>query len=265
VRQILGSHKEVLKCLTKHPPYAKYWRALCFLGRPRAAFLNFVQIIRHLPDARYLKIIQVPSLWAQPCSSSLVPLNLQEALKLLPDEGKAYYTDMSIRKRWSLARLNKEYENICRHRRYLHAEIQMVLQLLEEGILEEAFPYIGGSKYCCYLCWFFLRKLGVFQTRGCHDHLHHKWLVPRYETMTEQTDYAVSNTLEALKQKLISDISSLTHGGGDMRRESSAGMTTSVQDSALTSSAQESCLQYSSNVADMQTRRQINFPDHPIG
>ena len=265
VRQRLGSQNEVRKCLTKHPPFAKFWRALCFLGRPRAAFLNFIQIIRHLPDARYLKIIQVPPHWAQSCSSSVVPLNLEEALKMLPDQGKAYYTDMKIRKRWSVTRLNKEYEKICKHRRYLHAEIQMVLYHLEEGILEEAFTYIGGSKYCCYLCWIFLRKFGVFRTRGCHDHLYHKWLVPGYETMTAQMDYAVSNTLEALKQKLISDISSLTNCSGDVRQESSAGMTTFVQDSAPTSNARESCVQYSSDVADMQTRREINFPDYPIG
>lgn len=68
---------------------------------------------------------------------------------------------MKIRKHRSVTRLNKEYENICKHRRYLHAEIQMIFHLLEEGILEDAFPYIGGSKYCCYLCWVFLRKLGV--------------------------------------------------------------------------------------------------------
>ena len=265
LRQRLWSHKAIIKRLRNYPLFAKFWCALCFLGRPREAYLTFTKIIRELPDAQHFKIILVPRHWAKASSSSMVAFNFQEALKLLPDQGKAYHARTKLRKRWSMARLEKEFDHIRKDPRYLHAEIQMVLHLLDEGKVEEAFPYIGGSKYCCYLCWIFLRNQGVFRTRGCHDHLHHKWLVPGFEMIPAQMGDAVSRILEAFKHQLTSDILSLHYKSGEARPESSAGMMSSVQSFVPASSKCESISKYASGVADLQARRDLSYPDHPIG
>ena len=77
----------------------------------------------------------------------------------------------------SFANIRKE-----RHKQQnFHAEIQMLYHydLLSPNERKHTHPYIGCSRRCCLLCYFFILLYGGFSVRGTHETLIHRWEIPK--------------------------------------------------------------------------------------
>lgn len=70
-----------------------------------------------------------------------------------------------------------------RYKRHFHAEIQALHHhgfSLSPDERKHTHPYIGCSRRCCLLCYFFILVHGGFGVRGTHETIIHRWEIPKH-------------------------------------------------------------------------------------
>lgn len=69
------------------------------------------------------------------------------------------------------------------YKRHFHAEVQTLHHhdfLLSPDERKHTHPYIGCSRRCCLLCYFFILAHGGFGVRGTHETIMHRWEIPKH-------------------------------------------------------------------------------------
>jgi hypothetical protein len=89
-----------------------------------------------------------------------------------------------------------------RKRKWVHAEMRMVLHLFGTDNMARMFPYLGISKKTCLLCGHALTQLGVFQARGNHGKVYGQWTLPRGLAMPAEYHVRLDGTIEKLRDIL---------------------------------------------------------------
>lgn len=217
------------------------WTRICFLGRLRATFFNFLRFTEDSPNIErfYIRCVSLQS--SREPSTQRHSMDLNGALALLPDAGSLIITELlkrkrtvdvadsakKVRRKWTRAGLSARFDALRAEPRYLHTEMQLLLYLAEHSSLERTYAYLGGSKYCCPMCWMFLQCQGKFRTRGCHANMYHKWLVPTTSEYTSGTTQDEMQEVAAkVKNVLIYHLSTGSTTYNNPRAESSLGLTT---------------------------------------
>ena len=102
-----------------------------------------------------------------------------------------------------LSREGSRFSNLLkekRNKRHFHAEIQILHHhdfLLSLGEKKHTHPYIGCSRRCCFLCYFFILAHGCFRVRGTHKTVMHRWEIPN--------QFPVGNTGAITKFRLATE------------------------------------------------------------
>ena len=206
----------------------RLWRDICCLGRLRMAFDTFIYAAATLPCMDALQIEPIQHVEIRDLPSTDSALKISDAVSLLGSAKQTYITD--IRKRRTLPYLKKRYSELQREPRELHAEMRMVIHLMTQGSLDQVFPYIGASKYCCALCWTFLERQNVLRARGCHDRLYHRWLAPSFApALGGEPLKDLSKTTNAVQQHIIKLLSNTALPQLHAGPESSAGTTSGLR------------------------------------
>lgn len=190
----------VQECLVRHSQGSKALRALNFLAKVATAHEVLVDMAIGFPQFRS---VEVKSVSVSPYEVTL-PLNLDEALRVLKHEHQDTrgVHQASANQVQLPEKAQQDFNRFASEERHMHAEIQLVTYLAERSVLETIYPYIGGSKYCCLLCWEFISGLKLLQARGCHGKLYHRWLLPKLKDMPEHTQNLMLQATTSLKHRL---------------------------------------------------------------
>ena len=240
-RQI-GTVRSLLRSDSAHTSKTRtLWTRICFFGRLRATFFRFMRFIEESPSIHQFYIHCVSSRSSPVSSTQCHSIDFEGALALLPDAGSLIVTELlkrkhlvvagdsvkKTRKKWSRVDLTSRFDLLRAQTRYLHAEMQLVLHLAERSSLERTYAYLGGSKYCCPMCWMFLQRQGRFRARGCHANMYHKWMLPTVpQDISGATRAEMQKVAGKVKEDLISHLSKVSTTNNNPRGESSLGLTT---------------------------------------
>lgn len=204
-----------------------------------------MEIASRLPSFKRVIIVCIPKAKEQQYPAT--PLDLNSTLQLLgspssPISIRIFRSNMtkSAKKKWIESRIENEFNTLQVHPLNVHAEIQMLIFLEKAVVPGKIFPYIGCSKYNCFLCSTFLGQFdhGKWKTRGCHEKLYSLWTMPDLEGVSEMTINKISEGILETQRKLKEKILQPTLNSIKEVEESSAGMS----NNSLTAS--ELCLSH---------------------
>lgn len=100
---------------------------------------------------------------------------------------------------WTKKRLIREFGNLKSSGKEVHAEVQVVLAAARHrGSNDNVVPYVGCSKFSCFLCFNFLRAYGSFESKGCHGKVYDLWNVLGASGMAEKETTALFSALRTL-------------------------------------------------------------------
>ena len=156
----------------------KLWVDICLLARLRVTFKKFEEIALKLPSFNKVTIILLlrDSVSVKPPER---PLSLRQTFDILKLSLDSTTVKSMIGQRWSLNRVEREFSKRQNQKLNIHAEVQMLLFLCSnEPSVDAAMPYLGCSKFSCFMCARFLHFHGRFTTRGCHGRLFRPWTIP---------------------------------------------------------------------------------------
>jgi hypothetical protein len=90
---------------------------------------------------------------------------------------------------------------------YAHAEVQLILSILQSGIPIDQFnSYMGCSKDSCYMCWSFLKHFGGLSTRGCHSRVYHLWTIPATRGLASGSVQKLVGIIRAIEEQIAAKI-----------------------------------------------------------
>lgn len=190
-------------------------RALLFLCKFYAAVLVFTEAAARLSSFRTMSFKFInPFRKVLPLKDGMKPKAARDVIAgLTVRSGGALMTKLCRGKGKATAKVIENFEKARRQPCHIHTEIQLVddFENRREETGWRAHPYIGGSKLCCYLCESFLRHHGVFQYRGSHGKIYHKWLVPEI-FQNGKTAIIFENRLRLVHSDVIEHVRSITRG-----------------------------------------------------
>jgi hypothetical protein len=186
----------------------KLWDNICFAARLRVALENFKKISTELPSFRRvnIKLVSRDLELQNPVQGSLT---LKEVFKLLGLALNDSTIKAVVNQKWAVSKAEKEFATRQKLNLNVHAEVQMILFLSQDGnSFEDMFAYFGCSKYTCFMCSHFLKAYGGISTRGCHGRLFKPWTVPDALALgpgqAERIARAVTQLQKDLKKELKS-------------------------------------------------------------
>ncbi|KAK5214941.1 hypothetical protein LTR96_011628 [Exophiala xenobiotica] len=96
-----------------------------------------------------------------------------------------------------------------RRKPHVHAEIQVlhhhdVLSSSDER--RHTHPYVGCSRRCCLLCYFFILAYGGFGVRGTHQTIMHRWEIPENNVVSKA--HAIT-TFRSATERLLDAVKSI--------------------------------------------------------
>ncbi|KAL3455482.1 hypothetical protein BJX64DRAFT_272344 [Aspergillus heterothallicus] len=97
-------------------------------------------------------------------------------------------------------------------RKWVHAEIRMVLHLLGTEIAAPIFPYLGISKKTCLLCGHVLSQLGGFKARNNHGKVYGQWTLPQVVAVPEAAYGRMDTTIQRIREALQQECNSKDTG-----------------------------------------------------
>ena len=190
---------------------------VCLLARTKAANIAFLEAIDLLPSLSRINLKYVPYVGGM----SAMRLTLEETLRLIPDTQRLQSAPKTMKK------VGKAFSRTLECSQPVHAEIQLLFALEKDGLIRDVFPYMGGSKYSCFSCRNFLIGHGIFQTRGTHGSITHRWTVPVcFDTMRQNED-AICRGLNTLRGSLLQKLQTGLPEGQEAHPQSSAAFTKS--------------------------------------
>ncbi|KAB8212137.1 hypothetical protein BDV34DRAFT_208601 [Aspergillus parasiticus] len=211
--------------------FRKAWDALLFLARTFHAAVTLVELASKLKLKLFNSFRFVPVSACMFKTKTYAPLGKELPLKVLEavqcqPEGNGWVKLLQDQ------RTINEYTNILRLPRSIHAEIQL-MSYLETSYSEnndQAFPYIGCSKKCCFFCEIFRALHGKFSARGTHETVFPRWGLPQGIAVTSKLEWLVplmaklAVFLRAMLQRVLSDPYPLPHR--ELCKQSSAALST---------------------------------------
>lgn len=251
----------VRDCLTQHKDGLKLWGKICFLARVRAAYECFIEMSTICPAIKFVTITPVVVSNTQH-EIPVRPLDLDQCLNSFWPSGKAATAKPAL----VSSKMRKKFDEFCKDSRHMHSEVQMMLFLAQRGSLNSVYSYMGGSRYCCFLCWKFIRAFSRLETRGCHYKLYHKWMLPKIDSVPEETRPLLKQTTESLQLRLHEIIQNhRSRKPKDPRAESSAGITSFTVNSGPSNGTDEFKRMWEHQSTELQHRRRNTSLDEPLG
>jgi IS1 family transposase len=227
---------EVRHCLKGHVSGSKIFRRLCFLARARVAFEYFVEAATTFPRFRNLEFVLISH--SKDYSVKVRPLDLNEALGAIGPQIQPVLASLYDRgERSSLPpKTIRKFDELRKGPRHMHAEVQMIMHLAKEDLLGKTYLYLGCSKYACFLCWELIKALHVFEARGCHGKLYHKWMLPKSDSVPKQYQERFVQAFNSVQSQLLKTILGRKKRTAEaIPAESSSGMTTVMSRDAVSS------------------------------
>ena len=188
----------------------KLWGNICFLARLRVAFEKFKKIAIELPSFNIVSIKLVPrGIGMQnPLQGAL---NLKQVFELLGLALNDSAIKAIINPKWTVSKAEKEFAMRQKQKLNVHAEIQMILFFSQDREpIKDLFPYLGCSKYTCFMCSHFLKAYGKISTRGCHGRLFKPWTVPEASALAPGQAEKISKALLQVQKDLKKELKSST-------------------------------------------------------
>ena len=205
----------------------RLWTSILFLGRLRAAFHTFVRTARLLPCFDKVSIMFVPKAEIALETLQRTPLTLDQAMASLTVEAKSSLRSRLRKKKMSDATATARFLELQGLRRHVHAEIQMIWHL-EMGAFNVNIPYLGSSKYNCFMCWNFIQAYGKYRTRGCHGRLYTQWTVPSTGSLDKPQKRLCEVAVQALSDQIMKRFAVKRLAPVQPAPESSAALTRSI-------------------------------------
>lgn len=164
------------------PKANKIVQELGFIRRPIVAAETFDKAAREISNFQRVKIELLPGYKAESVTPSL------SLCPQLPSERDR-------------ARLNE----CLRKKKWVHAEMTMVLHLMSTDSVSRTPQYLGISKKTCFMCGHFLQSLSQFQARNNHGKVYSQWRLPKSLIMPpkycETLDNAARNLRDVMQRE----------------------------------------------------------------
>lgn len=225
IRELKDARADMESILNSAPLAKGIHTYICFLGRVRAAHRTFLTLAATSQAFARTQIhpVRVP----KPIKKNCSPLSLAQTFSLLGLKLSDSAFKKHISKNISLKNAVRDFASLQNQSAYIHAEVQLLFFLAGNQI-SDAFPFLGGSKRCCFLCAAFIKVYRNIQTRGSHGHLYSKWIIPQIGILPEEEAARMSSSLDimyqGLRRQLLCPLSkSMTH-----LAESSVGLPASI-------------------------------------
>lgn len=189
-------------------------KALLFLSRIYNCARTFVEAAATLPSFRSVECVPIANTTPKSHHSRRTavrsPLEAAQRLDLVVKQSAwLEYLD-SNRSRFATTRREKQIK-FC-----VHAELQAVHHYnhdLRKSKAWSVYPYIGCSKRCCFLCYYFILAHGCFGVRGTHETIFYRWEIPSKDLSTdiEQTEsiHAAAKRLLDMLKVLLGELFSM--------------------------------------------------------
>ncbi|KAJ7600425.1 hypothetical protein C8J56DRAFT_1156816 [Mycena floridula] len=174
--------------------HRKLWVGLCWMGQLETARRTFVDIARRKWRSHTITIECSRETFRPSIPPS--PLTLRETISRI--------SSVIGRRPESHPRdSTSDFMAVQRKERHVHAEIQMLLLLLQkEIVMDGSALYLGCSKRSCFLCWHLLQKYRGATTRGCHGRLFPRWTIPSVIGLTSRTVERLKAAVQDLQTML---------------------------------------------------------------
>ncbi|KAF8248495.1 hypothetical protein K440DRAFT_679735 [Wilcoxina mikolae CBS 423.85] len=199
VRESVELRKNLLGTAGLDSIHTKLWNAICYLARLRMAYYTFVKARAELTTFGTISIVPISPPKAKKAPT---PLSFSKTLRLvglIPDDNtvrRYIHNDSTVSK------AEKEFTTAQQRGPHVHAEVQVVLYLMQTDRLKDI-HYIGCSKRSCYLCWQFLQDLPTkISTRGCHGKLYSRWTIPKINTLPSGLGRVIADALQAVQVRM---------------------------------------------------------------
>lgn len=199
-----------------HGGTRQLWISIGFLGRLRSAYNVFIGIA---PSFDNVVVIRVP----KPIQQKRIRhrLSLTETMQYLQWTLDSDTVRKYVQRNATTAKIDKQFKTLQQAKTFVHAEVQIVLELCEvEGI----FRYIGCSKRSCYMCWNFLRAYGAPQTKGSHGKLYNGWIIPELKFATRISE-KLTSSIKELQRTIEEELRLPVGEGRNQIAESSIGLS----------------------------------------
>ncbi|KAI1386036.1 uncharacterized protein F4822DRAFT_360825 [Hypoxylon trugodes] len=177
------------------------------LARFHGALLTFLRAAERIEgfDKLQLRWVELSSLTKTMCPkkkpSSMHALTVGQAFKSLGLPFTDEQTKKTMHSLSSRDRLVTRFNKLRAADNNIHAEIQLILDLLRRGIpFSEVFKYIGCSKRNCLLCSKFIDSVGSFISRGCHGKVYELWTLPDLGGLSESHMDLISSTVKKIEK-----------------------------------------------------------------
>ncbi|KAF8543179.1 hypothetical protein BDD12DRAFT_874962 [Trichophaea hybrida] len=218
VRESITSRDHLLGTLV--PDHTKLWKAICYLARLRTAYCTFLKARAELATFSTISIVPISPPKAKKIPT---PLTFSKTLQLVGLTPTNNTVRRYIHRNSIVSKAEKEFATAQQRGPHVHAELQMVLYLMQIDRLKEV-HYIGCSKRSCYLCWQFLQVLpSKISTRGCHGKLYSRWTVPKISKLPSGSGTAISDALQTVQNRMEVLLKSPIAGNYNHVPESSIG------------------------------------------
>jgi len=205
--------------------------AMMFLCRIHNGASTFILAAESMPMFRNIEYIavKVPQLQSPKLRQQDTPLATAERLEIKVTRSD-WLEHLKNRKTIS------DFVALKKQTQHTHAEIQALHYydsiLAQTSKAHVVHPYIGCSKRCCLLCYWFIRSHGVYHTRGTHETVMHRWGVPVVSSNNSAANYdkfeSASRLLLATALAIIQHLVDREHScrNKELQAQSSAGLST---------------------------------------
>jgi len=199
VRESASCRDHLLGSKDLFPQATKLWNAICLVARLRVAYNTFLKARTELNTFGTIKIDQISP---QQVKRTFTALSLPETLRLVGLTPDTNTVQRHVHRKLTVEKVEKVFKSIQQRRPHVHAEAQIMLQLVQNSGLQD-FCYIGCSKSSCFLCWKFFQALPTnIRTRGSHGKLYSRWTIPEVSKLPPGRGQAISDALKAVQTRM---------------------------------------------------------------